>query len=121
MIIVYTMLNSSGEFPNPAFGIGGVFDSYAECQGGLLERQTQKHVMRKNDDNKHVLFSNDGEYIWVESCVPSLGWVEMSMTKHLTKPIRAIHVMVLAFLVTICTYVSAEWLSHWIIGLDVLC
>ena len=22
MIIVYTMLNSSGEFPNPAFGIG---------------------------------------------------------------------------------------------------
>ena len=23
MIIVYTMLNSSGEFPNPAFGIGG--------------------------------------------------------------------------------------------------
>jgi len=33
----------------------------------------QKHVMRKNDDNKHVLFSNDGEYIWVESCVPSLG------------------------------------------------
>ena len=73
MIIVYTMLNSSGEFPNPAFGIGGVFDSYAECQGGLLERQTQKHVMRKNDDNKHVLFSNDGEYIWVESCVPSLG------------------------------------------------
>ena len=24
MIIVYTMLNSSGEFPNPAFGIGGV-------------------------------------------------------------------------------------------------
>jgi len=45
----------------------------------------------------------------------------MSMTKHLTKPIRAIHFMVLAFLVTICTYVSAEWSSHWIIGLDVLC
>ena len=27
----------------------------------------------------------------------------MSMTKHLTKPIRAIHFMVLAFLLTICT------------------
>ena len=42
MIIVYTMLNSSGEFPNPAFGIGGVFDSYAECQGGLLRTSNPK-------------------------------------------------------------------------------
>jgi len=42
------------------------------------------------------------------------------MTEHLTKPMRAIHFLVLAFLVTICTDVSAEWSSYWIIGLDVL-
>ena len=30
------------------------------------------------------------------------------MTKHLTKPIRAIHFMVLAFLMTIGTQVSAQ-------------
>jgi len=35
-----------------------------------------------------------------------------STMKHLTKPIRAIHFMVLAFLLTICTDVSADWSSY---------
>ena len=34
------------------------------------------------------------------------------MTNHLTKPIRAIHFLVLAFLLTICTNVSAFDTAH---------
>ena len=43
------------------------------------------------------------------------------MTKHLTKPIRVIRFVVLAFLMEFRTDVSAEWSRYWIIGLDVLC
>ena len=36
----------------------------------------------------------------------------LNSMKHLTEPIRAIRFLVLAFLLTICTDVSAEWSSY---------
>lgn len=72
MIVVFTMLNSSGEFPNPNMGVGGYYNSLNECQGGLLQRKTDKHVLQKNTNGKYIIYSNDGKYIWAESCVPVL-------------------------------------------------
>lgn len=72
MIVVYTMLNSSGEFPNPSIGAAGFFYSYNECQGALLQRKTNKHVLRKDKYGNYIIYSNDGKYIWAESCVPVL-------------------------------------------------
>ena len=72
MIVVYTMLNSSGQFPNPSMGVGGYFNSYDECQGALLRRKTDKHVLRKDKYDNYIIYSNDGQFIWAESCVPIL-------------------------------------------------
>ena len=73
MIVVFTMLNSSGEFPDPSYGSGGRFNSMLECEGYLLERKMDKHTLRKNSDGHWVLYSNDGQFIWAESCVPVIG------------------------------------------------
>ena len=70
IIVVFTMLNSSGTFPNPAINFGGKFSSLTECHSGLMNRMTDKHTMRKNENCKLVIYSNDGNHIWAESCVP---------------------------------------------------
>ena len=56
----------------PSF-TGGKFSSLTECHSGLMNRMTDKHTMRKNENGELVIYSNDGNYIWAESCVPTFN------------------------------------------------
>ena len=73
MIVVLTMLNNSGQFPDPTFGSGGLYNSREACMGRLLHRKGEHHTLKKNNRGEYVLYGSDGTYIWIESCVAVIG------------------------------------------------
>lgn len=70
IIAIITILGATSNDPSPQFGFGGgLYRSIEECQGALLQRQSQEVRITKNKHGEYVLFGQARGNVWTEGCI----------------------------------------------------
>jgi hypothetical protein len=70
VIAIVTIVGATSANPSPQFGVGGWgHASREECEGALLQRQSESVTLTKNNHGEFVLYGQERGYVWTEGCI----------------------------------------------------